>query len=50
MQKDKKMCGIADNNLTRSENLSILGIGLALEECKGIWKKLQEKIPSFIDE
>jgi hypothetical protein len=31
VQKDKKMAGVADNNLMRSENLSILGISLALD-------------------
>jgi hypothetical protein len=41
VQKDKKMVPIADNNMMRSEGLSILGVHLALEECKGIWRKLQ---------
>lgn len=35
------MNAIADNNLTRTENLSIMGLSLAVDECKGIWKKLQ---------
>ncbi len=41
IQKDKKMSSIADNNLMRSENLSVMGVSLALDECRGIWKKLQ---------
>jgi len=44
------MTSLADNNLMRSENLSIMGVSLALDECKGIWKKLQEKVPTFTEE
>jgi hypothetical protein len=50
VQKDRKMTSLADNNLMRSENLSIMGVSLALDECKGIWKKLQEKVPTFTEE
>jgi hypothetical protein len=30
VQKDKKMVNVADNNMSRSENLCILGVNLAV--------------------
>jgi len=27
-----------------------MGVSLALEEIKGIWKKLNEKVPTFTEE
>ena len=47
VQKDKKMNQIADRNMMRSENLCLLGINSAIEQCKQLWKRLKEKAGAF---
>ena len=41
VSKDKKLAGVADLNLQRSEHLCMVGLSCGASECKTIWKMLE---------